>query len=146
MEEHISDSRKNFAYFQAVIIEKLLNLVINDSNEVPEEIEKMKSAANRICSNEDCKTIDEKVKYKCDNCNSKVIEYKPEITPRENSSRTDERYKLPLNMANNQNSPKISMAEPIFLNPNSYEVVYNRELWNTFYHQSHLSLKKHFTL
>ena len=59
--------------------------------------------------------------YKCDNCNSKVIKYKPEITPREKSSGMDERYKLPLNMANNQNSPKISMTEPIFLNSNSYE-------------------------
>ena len=49
MEEHISDSRRNFAYFQAVVIEKVLNLVLNESNEVAEEIEKKKSAANRIC-------------------------------------------------------------------------------------------------
>ena len=81
----------------------------------------MKSAANRVCSNEDCTTIYEKLKYKCDNCNSKVIKYKPEITPRERSSGTDERYKLPLYLANNQNSPQISMTEPIFLNPNSYK-------------------------
>ena len=69
MEEHISDSCRNFAYFRAVVIEKLLNLVLNEHNEVAEKIEKMKSAANRICSNEDCKMIYEKVKYKCDNCN-----------------------------------------------------------------------------
>ena len=94
MEEHISDSRRNFSYFLTVVIEKLLNLVLKESNEVAEEIEKVRSALNRICSNEACKTIYEKVKYKCDNGNSKVIKYKPEITSREKSSGTDERYKL----------------------------------------------------
>ena len=78
MEGHISDSRRNFAYFRAVVIEKLLNLVLNESNEVAQEIEKLKSAANRICSNEDCKTIYKKVKYKCHNCNSKS-KYKSKI-------------------------------------------------------------------
>ena len=78
MEGHISDSRRNFAYFRAVVIEKLLNLVLNESNEVAQEIEKLKSAANRICSNEDYKTIYKKVKYKCHNCNSKS-KYKSKI-------------------------------------------------------------------
>ena len=32
-----------WAYFRAVVIEKLLNLVLNESNEVAKEIEKMKS-------------------------------------------------------------------------------------------------------
>ena len=41
IEEH-SDSRRNFAYFREAVIEKLLNLVLNESNEVAEEIEKMK--------------------------------------------------------------------------------------------------------
>ena len=63
----------------------------------------------------------EKVKYKCDNCNYKATKYKPEITPREKSSGTVEIYKLPLNLPNNQNSQKISMTEPIYLNPNSDE-------------------------
>ena len=63
----------------------------------------------------------EKVKYKCDNCNYKVTKYKPEITLREKSSGTVEIYKLPLNLPNNQNSQKISVTKPIFLNPNSDE-------------------------
>ena len=73
VQNHISDSRRNFAYFRAVVIEKLLNLVLNENSKVAQEIEKMKSAANRTYSNEDCRAIYEKVKYKCDSCNSKVI-------------------------------------------------------------------------
>ena len=39
----------------------------------------------------------------------------------EKNHQEPERHKLPLNLANNQDSPKISVAEPTFLNPNSYE-------------------------
>ena len=60
-----------------------------------------------VCSNKDCKMIYEKIKYQCDSCNSKAIKYKPEIIW-EKSSGTDVRYKLPLNLANNQNTQNLN--------------------------------------
>ena len=122
MKTFIEDAQEVFSYFRAGFLEKILNFVINEGNEVEDELALIVKKFSRICTNEDCKKIYNNLKYKCDDCKSKVVKYNPEpMKPPSTSTDNTINYKFNIDIENKQNVKQISMAEPIFVNPNSYE-------------------------
>ena len=119
MKEIIKTSQDYFSYLRTVFVEEILSNVLNEGN-VESEPSKIKRKLNRICSNEACQKIYETLKFKCDDCKSKVVK-----NSFNQVQKTD--FPEPLNFEfdfenqNNQNNKYISMTEPIFVNPNSYD-------------------------
>ena len=120
MKEIIKTSQDYFSCLRTVFVEKMLTDVLNEENDVENELSKIHQIFNRICSNETCQKIYETLKFKCDDCKSKVVK-----NSFNQVQKTDfpepVNYEFDFENQNNQNNKYISMAEPIFVNPNSYD-------------------------
>ena len=62
-----------FSYLRTVFVEKMLTNILNEGNDIENELSRIKQKFNRICSNEACQKLYETVKFKCDDCKSKVV-------------------------------------------------------------------------
>ena len=98
----------------------MLTNVLNEGNDVENELSKIKQKFNRISSNEACQKIYETLKFKCDDCKSNVVK-----NSFNQVQKTDfpepVNYEFDFENQYKQNNMYISMAEPMFVNPNSYD-------------------------
>ena len=62
-----------FSYLRTVFVEKMLTNILNEGNDIENELSRIKQKFNRICPNEACQKLYETVKFKCDDCKSKVV-------------------------------------------------------------------------
>ena len=51
----------------------MLTNMLNEGNGIENELSRIKQKFNRICSNEASQKIYETIKFKCDDCKSKVV-------------------------------------------------------------------------
>ena len=92
METTIKQKNEEFAYLRALFIEKILKIVLNESNEVQQHISQSTIEHDRICTNEKCKEKYEGIKYKCDKCKAKVVKVNQEFHCFTKHSGADDRY------------------------------------------------------
>ena len=109
----------SFRTYRIVFIEKILERIARDNQDVEKLIEK-KQSVKRICSNVMCGTLYSSLKRKCNNCGAKVIIRSNEeihfisaeehVTAKSNRMRGEEI----------KNKAILKVGEPIMINPNSY--------------------------
>ena len=80
-----------FAYLQALFIEKMLKIVMSEGDEVQQHIAKSVQL-HRTCTNKDCQATYTTIKYKGDKCKSKVVKVNPEFESVTKTASCDEKY------------------------------------------------------
>ena len=87
----IKAKNEEFVYIRALCIEKMLNFVMSEDDEVQQLIAKSLQL-HRTCTNKDCQATYTTIKYKCDKCTSKVVKVNPKFQNVTKSASRDEKY------------------------------------------------------
>ena len=124
MEADINDSLVHFREFRFNYIVSLF-VYLSTSSDMDSEIEKSlqqlkNTELSRICSS--CQKQYPARKQKCDACGSQVIRNDSAYSRNRDPAKTMPKY-FNIGECNNFNPSKITMSEPILVNPNSYSNV-----------------------
>ena len=87
----IKAKNEEFAYLRALFTEKMLKIVMSESDKVQQHIAKS-AQLHRTCTNKDCQATYTTIKYKCDKCKSKVVKVNPEFENVTKTAGRDEKY------------------------------------------------------
>ena len=121
MYDVIRSSENKFSFVRASFIDVMLQDVLNEGDEVDLDMAAITRKFHRFCTNIDCRKEFYILKFKCDKCGSKVEKPVTDTTETRNEGKAEYRF-LP-DVTNFKNNPVITMADPIFVNPNSYDTV-----------------------
>ena len=119
LNDRINVAKHSFRQFPMVFIERVLQMVAIENCDVEDKIS-AKQASLRKCVNENCLKSYDSLKRKCDLCGSNVEKGKI-VKERLTSDQKLLTRHFDFGVTEKKNKTKISMGEPVIVNPNSYE-------------------------